>query len=427
MVENKVDFLGAGFGPANLSVAVSLQTLPDSDPRKNLDIQFIEKKAQFSWHKNMLFDNAKMQVSFLKDLATLQDPKSPFTFINFLHEKGRLADYINLGTFYPYRSEFNEYLTWAADQIEDVTYSQEIQNLEPIVSENGEVNQLIVGCDQGETQYTTRGLLLSLGFVPKFPENIKIHKNSKIMFHNNEFLEKVAPFAEESTDKEWNFLIVGAGQSGAEVFNYLSETFNNSNVHMLNRSYGLMPANSSPFCNEVFNPEMVEYYYDLPREDKLDLLENLSQTNYSAVDDEDIETLFRSLYLQKIEGKDRLKFLRLTELLACEQVDQKVFTRIKDKRTKKETERHYDCVIFATGYEYSNVDHILGSLSQYIVRDEHGNIKISKNHLIETTDNFQVPIFLQGATEHSHGLTSSLLSVLSTRANTIVNTLSDYV
>ena len=160
MVENKVDFLGAGFGPANLSVAVSLQTLPDSDPRKNLDIQFIEKKAQFSWHKNMLFDNAKMQVSFLKDLATLQDPKSPFTFINFLHEKGRLADYINLGTFYPYRSEFNEYLTWAADQIEDVTYSQEIQNLEPIVSESGEVNQLIVGCDQGETQYTTRGLLL---------------------------------------------------------------------------------------------------------------------------------------------------------------------------------------------------------------------------------------------------------------------------
>ena len=62
----------------------------------------------------MLLEQAHMQVSFLKDLATLRNPTSRFTFINYLHEKGRLQDFINLKTFFPSRHEFNDYLAWAA-------------------------------------------------------------------------------------------------------------------------------------------------------------------------------------------------------------------------------------------------------------------------------------------------------------------------
>lgn len=46
-----------------------------------------------------------MQVSFLKDLVTLRDPTSKFTFLNFMHKTGRLVDFFNLYTFLSLRTE----------------------------------------------------------------------------------------------------------------------------------------------------------------------------------------------------------------------------------------------------------------------------------------------------------------------------------
>lgn len=51
-----------------------------------------------------------MQISSLKDLATPSEPRSRFTFLNYLFEKGRLNQFINLGTFLPTRAEYEDYL-----------------------------------------------------------------------------------------------------------------------------------------------------------------------------------------------------------------------------------------------------------------------------------------------------------------------------
>ncbi|MBQ3659658.1 MAG: PDZ domain-containing protein, partial [Bacteroidales bacterium] len=39
-----------------------------------------------------------MQVSYLKDLATLRNPRSGFSFVSYLHDRGRLVDFINYGS-----------------------------------------------------------------------------------------------------------------------------------------------------------------------------------------------------------------------------------------------------------------------------------------------------------------------------------------
>lgn len=111
------DLIGVGFGPSNIALAIAL----DEKRQKGhfVDALFIEKQPGFVWHRNMLLDNAHMQISFLKDLATLRNPSSRFTFLNYLHEKQRLQDFINLKTFFPSRHEFNDYLGWAAAQFED--------------------------------------------------------------------------------------------------------------------------------------------------------------------------------------------------------------------------------------------------------------------------------------------------------------------
>ncbi|NOJ47631.1 lysine N(6)-hydroxylase/L-ornithine N(5)-oxygenase family protein [Bradyrhizobium sp. WSM 1744] len=44
----------------------------------------------------MLLPGSDMQISFLKDLVSLRDPTSPFTFLNYLHKRGRFAGFHQL-------------------------------------------------------------------------------------------------------------------------------------------------------------------------------------------------------------------------------------------------------------------------------------------------------------------------------------------
>ena len=68
--------------------------------------------------------------SCFKDLATLRNPRSKFTFLSYLHSQNRLSAFINRGTTIPSRREFADYLTWAAAEVlrsgVDVAYSEEV-------------------------------------------------------------------------------------------------------------------------------------------------------------------------------------------------------------------------------------------------------------------------------------------------------------
>jgi L-ornithine N5-oxygenase len=79
-----------------------------------------------------------MQISCLKDLATLRNPASPFTFLSYLHEHDRLVSFINRGSVIPTRREYADYLAWAAEKVQtagiEVFYGEEVTALE---SEDG--------------------------------------------------------------------------------------------------------------------------------------------------------------------------------------------------------------------------------------------------------------------------------------------------
>ena len=124
------DLIGIGFGPSNIALAITLQEKKQAG--YNIESFFIEKQPGFAWHANMMLDNAHMQVSFLKDLATMRNPSSHFTFINYLHQKNRLQDFINLKTFFPSRYEFNDYLAWAASHFDQCcAYGEEVIEIVP--------------------------------------------------------------------------------------------------------------------------------------------------------------------------------------------------------------------------------------------------------------------------------------------------------
>src|SRR5271168_4678155 len=113
------DLICVGFGPASLAIAIALHDATSYDAKvggcsRTQKVCFLEKQRSFRWHAGMLLPGSKMQISFIKDLATLRDPTSKFTFLNYLKNKNRLVQFANLGTFLPSRVEFEDYLRWCA-------------------------------------------------------------------------------------------------------------------------------------------------------------------------------------------------------------------------------------------------------------------------------------------------------------------------
>src|SRR3954468_13513639 len=107
------DLVGIGFGPSNLGLAIALE-----EQGSPLSVRFVERQEAFGWHRGMLIEDATMQVSFLKDLVTMRNPTSSFSFLCYLNERGRLIDFVNHKSLFPLRIEFHDYLEWAAARVE---------------------------------------------------------------------------------------------------------------------------------------------------------------------------------------------------------------------------------------------------------------------------------------------------------------------
>src|SRR5256885_1136259 len=118
MTNRAVELLAIGAGPSNLALAVALEELGfDGLAESSL---VIERERSIEWQQGLLVPWAKSQVSFVKDLVTLRNPRSKFSFLNYLHSVGRLDDFINMGSFTPYRVEISEYLRWVAESLTKV-------------------------------------------------------------------------------------------------------------------------------------------------------------------------------------------------------------------------------------------------------------------------------------------------------------------
>ena len=140
--------MGIGFGPANLAQAIALDERNRAEDTA-LSAVFLEQQAAFGWHTGMLIEDARMQISFLKDLVTLRDPNSDFSFVSFLATEGRLVDFINHQSLFPSRTEFHRYLEWAATRVDSwARYGSTVSDVRPLY-DGAEVTALEVVTAEG--------------------------------------------------------------------------------------------------------------------------------------------------------------------------------------------------------------------------------------------------------------------------------------
>jgi L-ornithine N5-oxygenase len=408
------DVIGLGFGPANLAIAVAL----DEDRRvreHGLRYCFLEKKPAFEWHGGMLLDDSRMQISFLKDLATLRNPSSRYTFINYLHEKRRLEAFINISTFTPSRLEYNDYLGWAAAQFSDrVHYGEEVIGVEPVL-DGGEVTRVkvISRLADGRTRARiTRNLVVSIGGEPVVPAAFRPLKGDARVMHSSAYLERIHACGEPK-----RLAVLGSGQSAAEIFSDLCSRYPNAEVSLVMRSQALRPADDSPFINEIFDPSYTDVVYGQSPEEREAFIQANAQTNYSVVNLDLIESIYHRLYLQKVTGHAPHSLLPQRTIEAVQAGDAGI--RLTLSGPQGVEDRLYDAVVLATGYRRDGYKSLLGGLA------EHLGEGVERDYRLCCQPQMSAGIFLQGCCEASHGLSDTLLSVLAIRSQEVVDALLD--
>ncbi|WP_017541162.1 lysine N(6)-hydroxylase/L-ornithine N(5)-oxygenase family protein [Nocardiopsis halophila] len=417
------DLAGIGFGPSNVALAIALEEWRAAPDRPDLSAVFHERQEGFGWHRGMLLEDATMQVSFLKDLVTTRNPASDFSFLNYLHGVGRLHDFINHKTLFPLRSEFHDYLAWCAGRLSDrVRYGSEVTGVEPVRDAAGRVWAVdVVAREAGGAEHRTRArnLVVAPGLEPRMPEGVPMGER---VWHNEYLLHRLEALGEGAAPA--SFAVVGAGQSAAEVADHLYRRFPGAQVHAVFSRYGYSPSDDSPFANRIFDPEAVEAFYTSPEAVKDDILGYHRNTNYSVVDPDLIDALYRASYQDRVLGTERLVLHNLSRVSAVEEGADGVSLTLDHLPTGKQVPLNADYVVFATGYRPVDPRRLLGPLAGHAVLDERGRPAVGRDYRLATDDEVTCGIYLQGGTEHTHGISSTLLSNIAVRTGEILESLS---
>jgi L-ornithine N5-oxygenase len=370
----------------------------------------------------MLLPGTTMQVSFLKDLATMRNPQSTFGFVSYLHARDRLVDFINHKTLFPSRIEFHDYLEWVAERLEHlVSYDAEVVDVRPVL--DGDVvacfDVVTRGAGGAQTVTRARNVVVATGLIPSLPDGIE---RSERVWHTSELLPRLAQL---DADRPRRFIVVGAGQSAAETTEHLHDRFAEAEICSVFSRYGYSPADDSPFANRIFDPLAVDTYYDAGTSAKRMLVDYHANTNYSVVDLELIQELYRRAYQEKVRGTERLRWINVARVTDVHETGDDVVAVIRSLTDGETSMLRADAIVFATGYAPSDATDLLGDVGAYCLRDTDGRLSLRRDYRVETSPLVSGGIYVQGACEGSHGLSSSLLSNTAVRAGEILQSLLD--
>jgi lysine/ornithine N-monooxygenase len=334
IIEEEYDLVGLGFGPANLALSIALCESTEAQ-ELGLRFHFFEKQPAFGWHSSLLLPGAQLQVSPMKDLATMRDPTSSYTFTNYLHKQGRLASFINREASVPSRREWSAYLHWAAGRMQDVvTYGREVLSVEPCQGSTSAIQKwrlTMRDTSSGELfQCLANDITVGIGGIPVTPapfEQLMTDQDiasSSFIAHSSAYLPALAAMEPRLRRKEagmlaadtgsdtlstaqcdlrapLRFAVIGSGQSAAEISLHLRKTFATAHISLIFRASALVPSDDSAFVNAMaFDPERTDAHWRAGYEERATWLKEFRRTNYAVVRSDVLNELHTTVYDQDI-------------------------------------------------------------------------------------------------------------------------------
>jgi lysine N6-hydroxylase len=394
--------IGAGIGPANISVAALLEPV-------GIQSLFFDRRPEFRWHSGMLFPGATIQNFYLKDLVTLADPTSPYSFLSFLLKKGRIYRYLNAGMPRVQRAEFEQYYRWVAESLPNLRFGSQIESVES----DGE--NLVV--DLGKEKVAARHLVLGTGLEPRIPAFAGPHLGPTV-FHSSRFLECCASPAGK------RIAIVGGGQSGAEILQYILSDSRRlpEKVFWITRRPNLLPLDDTPFIEEIFTPSYSNYFFALPgaQQERLLDVHRMASDGISA---DLLQAIYRRLYdLEFNEGAGRpWSLYPESEVEEMSPGPGGWRLGLRELQPGKKGCLDVDTVVLATGLKQQFPAFLEPLRSRLDLQGE--RFTFNEDFSISLEGERRNKIFVQNAARHCRGLPDPNISLMAWRSAKIVNSL----
>ncbi len=414
--DDPYDVIGLGFGPSNIALAIAAQEIaPDRS------CLFLERTPDTRWHEGMLIDGARMQISFLKDLVSLRNLASPFTFLQYEKAKGRLEQFVNLAEFRPTRLEFQDYLRWVAAQFADqVRYNSSIRTVTPVHDEDGTLSLFRVYVTDTTTgavlEYHARNVVHALGGVPRVPESVTL---GETVVHSSAFLSTF-PTRFADRDRDWEFAVAGDGQSAGEIAYFLLDRYRNARVHLVLPGNSLRATDNNPFANEQFFEANADEFYSRNEANRRDYATSLRSTNYGVVEARFLDDLYRLVYADEVRGRTRLVVYDGSRLTSAEVGGTHIRIGVDSRFDRGSRVIEAAGLVLATGYRRDLDPAMYRDVLPYLDTDSAGRPVVSRDHRVRTTEELTCGLYLQGFAEATQGLGDTLLSLLPFRTKQII-------
>jgi lysine N6-hydroxylase len=404
------DFIGIGLGPFNLGLAALTAPIDD------LDGIFLERKPNVDWHPGMLIEGTTMQVPFMADLVTLADPTSEFSFLNYLKESGRIYPFYIRESFFQLRTEFQDYLRWAAEKLDNLRFER---NVTAVTWEDGVYAVRSEG-PGGETVDYARRLVLGTGTPPWIPPACR-ELESDTVCHASSYLEH-----RDRLKECGSITVVGSGQSAAEIYRDLLDGLEPGGYELnwVTRSPRFFPLEYTKLTLEMTSPEYVDYFHALPPA-KRDELNAEHKNLYKGINAELINEIFDLLYRKRFEqGSVATRLFTnctVEKAAGCGSVRLSVRQHEQDRSFEIQTEG----LVLATGYSY-RVPEFMNGVRDRLRFDATGRLEARRDYSVDAPDGASErrgEVFVQNAELATHGFVSPDLGMAAYRNSWIIRSL----
>lgn len=391
------DIIGIGIGPFNLGLAVLCASVP------NLNCLFIDSNDSFNWHPGLLLPGTRLQVPFYADLATLADPQNPFTYMAFLKSQQRLFRFAISEHYFVTRQDYNKYCRWAAARLTSLLFGCSCTEIR-----RDETNdQYVVNTTAGI--FYAKHLVIGVGTVPSIPE-FATNIHHPLIQHSSGYL-----FIKEQICTRKSITLVGSGQSAAEIFFDLLQTYTGE-CYWFTRSSRFFPMEYSRLTLEMTSPDYIDHFYSLHPVVKQKVLAEQTAL-YKGINFSLINDIYDTLHSKQLQGN--LSFHLHPNCDLKKIYAKKPLGLVFHHQEKQQSFPHRtEALILATGYKQCRPDFLKG-MEKEIRWDENNEYRINRNYSIDNRNR----IFVQNAELHTHGFNAADLGMGPYRNAIIINTI----
>lgn len=398
------DIVGIGVGPFNLGLACLTQ------PLNELSTIFFDGKNEFDWHSGIMPEGSTLQIPFIADLVSFADPKSPYTFLNYLKLHNKLYQFFIRESFFILRAEYNLYCKWVAEQLDNVHFKSFVERID--YDETCKLYTLRVKQSEGDITVVTRNLVLGTGttpIIPKFCQGYpeQVHSSADYSSHKKDYLNKKS------------ITIVGGGQSGAEIYyDLLSEIDQHQyQLNWLTKAPHFFSMDLGKLTLEFTSPDYTSHFYSLD-EDKRDQVIASQNVLYKGIELSFVNRIYDLLYQKSLHRPLPTRMMPNCALDNLEKNGNHLNLTFNNSDINKRFKLESDVLILALGYEYK-IPECLTPIRSHINWDSKGRIELNWNYSI----NDQNTIFAQNIGIYSHGFTVPDLGMGCYRNAIIINTI----